>query len=104
MRELSKEEAALWSRVTATIEPLHRTPATKTTPEAPPLAGPVPPQISRKPKGPAPRPAVIVAASAPAIGSTLDGSWDKKLRAGMMEPDGLFELIVLDLLRACHAI
>ena len=47
---------------------------------------------------------MIVAASAPAIGSTLDGSWDKKLRAGMIEPDRVLDLHGHDLERAWQAI
>ena len=97
MRGLSPEEEELWSRVTATIRPLSRepepsAPATKAAPAvAQPRVRPVPPPIARKPKGPPPR-TTAAPAPRPAAGNTLDGSWDRSLRSGAIEPDRILDL------------
>lgn len=105
MRSLSPDESELWARVTATIRPLSREPL----PPLPPAeastgpAPPVPPPISRKPKGPAPRrPGAPPAAPRP--GATLDGTWDRKLRSGSVEPDRTLDLHGHDLGSAWSAI
>ena len=95
MRKLSAEEQELWGRVTATIRPLSRDPLPPT--EVKPAAAasvaskPAPPPIARKPKGPPPR----VGPSTPVPvrpGVTLDGHWDRRLRAGTVEPDRVLDL------------
>jgi DNA-nicking Smr family endonuclease len=101
MRRLSAEEEELWGRVTATIQPLSREPmpvplqspaiiASDASPAVLP-SRPTPPPISRKPKGPAPRtrPAPLARARP---GTTLDGSWDRKLGGGRIEPDRILDL------------
>jgi DNA-nicking Smr family endonuclease len=93
VRPLSPEEAALWARVTASIRPLSREPLPKVEPKAPtPPPRPVAPPIAHKPKGPAPRAKVAVPAARPAIGHTLDGGWDRRLRSGALEPDRVLDL------------
>lgn len=90
MRSLSAEEAELWARVTATIRPLSRqAPAKPELEPSRPDPGPEQPRRpapalrqSRPPPPPAP----------PRPGTTLDGSWDRKLAAGAVEPDRILDL------------
>jgi len=90
VRSLGPDEAELWARVTATIRPLSRE-LPKADPAEPPAAEaeakPVsrasPPPARRRPVSPPPR---------PGVGSTLDGSWDKRLRSGSIEPDRIVDL------------
>ncbi|HUE78053.1 MAG TPA: Smr/MutS family protein [Sphingomicrobium sp.] len=85
MRSLSPEEAELWARVTATIRPLSRQSLPEAAPETaaeterrrPPLP------VARKPAPPPAR---------PRPGTTLDGSWDKKLQSGSAVPDRVLDL------------
>lgn len=99
MRSLSAEEAELWARVTATIRPLSRQPQAK--PDAAPQAEPEPGQprrpaaAMRKPPAPPMR---------PRPGTTLDGSWDRKLEAGSVRPDRILDLHGHNLDHAWHAI
>lgn len=85
MRSLSPEEAELWAKVAATIKPLSReqpaprpseTPAKTGEPPRPVSAAPVRPRVA-----PSPRP-----------GTTLDGSWDRRLSSGAVEPDRIVDL------------
>jgi DNA-nicking Smr family endonuclease len=87
MRSLSPEEYALWRRVVASVAPLH--PQAEATVEASPepVAAPLP---ARQPAPPRPRPAA--AAPAPALGTTLDGSWDRRLSRGLVQPDFTVDL------------
>jgi len=88
VRSLAPEEAELWARVAATIRPLSRDKIEsqasgrqdKTSQSV--KAGKARPQPVRK----APQ-----AAAAP-LGGSLDGTWDKKLRAGALEPDRVVDL------------
>lgn len=100
MRTLSPEEAELWERVAMTIRPLSREkieagpapqPATVSTPAtARPLAA---------------KPAAAPRKQAVPIGNkTLDGSWDKKLRTGSVEPDRVLDLHGMNLDMAWAAI
>lgn len=95
MRALDPEEQALWAKVTATIRPLSRDPI-GSAPE--PLAlsvddRPKPPApLERKPKGPPPRARPTTAPPPPHPGTTLDGSWDKRLTKGAVEPDRILDL------------
>ena len=89
-RRLSAEERALWARVMATVKPIDPRRAVTTPP-------PLPPAPAEPPKGaartrrvaavPSPMP---VARSTP--GTTLDGSWDKRLSRGMVQPDATVDL------------
>jgi DNA-nicking Smr family endonuclease len=99
-RALNPDEAELWARVTATIRPLSREPLkaerapVRPTPSkaAVPARTPAPP-----PKPPAPPPK-------PRPGTTLDGTWDRKLRSGSIQPDRIVDLHGLNLDRAWNAI
>lgn len=77
-RALSEEEAALWARVVATVEPLDRSPAERDRVHRPP-------RLALEP-APAPR------RTAPGPGSTLDKSWDRKLARGALDPDRTIDL------------
>ncbi|HEX6219017.1 MAG TPA: Smr/MutS family protein [Sphingomicrobium sp.] len=89
MRSLSPDEAALWARVTATIRPLSRD--LKDLPQA---ADETEKKQSVNPDvRPAPPPRKsIVAPVRPRPGSTLDGSWDRRLKSGAVEPDRVIDL------------
>lgn len=97
VRSLSPDEAELWARVTATIRPLSRDPQPAERAK-PPLSEPKrvqPPAKSR----PLPEKVRI-----PIAEKTLDGSWDKKLRSGAVEPDRVLDLHGMNLDRAWTAI
>ena len=103
MRSLGPDEAELWARVTATIRPLSRRPLAE-------AAGPAEPEAGADPR-PAPRAAQAAAARKPAPvaeppkpGVTLDGSWDRKLKTGSIEPDRILDLHGHNLDRAWSAI
>ena len=89
MRSLSAEEAALWAKVTATIRPLSRDPVDPDAPEAPA------PAVAAIPKGRVPPSRPVHAEPKRAITlqqSTLDGSWDRRLRTGRLDPDRILDL------------
>jgi len=101
VRSLSPDEANLWARVAATIRPLSREP--------------VKPQSSEKPAELTPaKPAVTVQSVAPRLaqpappkpkpGTTLDGSWDRRLKGGTVVPDRILDLHGMNLDRAWQAI
>lgn len=99
-RALNPDEAELWARVTATIRPLSRQPLKKApAPEKPAVPAAVVP--ARKPS-PAPRPAPVPVRPKP--GTTLDGTWDRKLRSGSIQPDRIVDLHGLNLDSAWQAI
>ena len=81
MRKLSAEEAALWRRVVDSVKPLHG-PLPKAV-EAPAI--PSPPKIAARARPVAPSPK-------PGPGTTLDGSWDKRLSRGLVQPDRTVDL------------
>jgi len=88
VRSLAPEEAELWARVTATIRPLSRQP-TKTEPEQPPQPEPKP---ARQPGAAAAARRPVPPPVRPRPGTTLDGSWDRKLQSGTVEPDRILDL------------
>lgn len=107
MRRLSPEEAALWARVTATIQPLSREKndlqgseikiesypeRTEITPSRPIYRG-YPPRSAARPV-PAPAPGR----------NNLDGHWDRRLKSGAVEPDRTLDLHGMTLDRAWTAI
>ena len=88
MRKLSPDEQTLWARVTATIRPLSRDlkdlaqPTEKTVqPEAVKRDVKLPPK--RREAAPPAR---------PKPGTTLDGSWDRRLKSGSVNPDRVIDL------------
>jgi len=100
VRSLSPEEAELWQRVAATIRPLSRE---KIEARPHPQPKPAVPSLSARPIAPkqtAPRPKQAV----PIGDKTLDGSWDKKLRTGSVEPDRVLDLHGMNLDTAWAAI
>jgi DNA-nicking Smr family endonuclease len=109
VRSLSPDESALWARVAATIRPLSR--HVKSSPERGgglPANGPVERShssatrvIHQSPDAPASRTPVKPRAHAD---RTLDGSWDKKLRSGSVDPDRTLDLHGLTLDGAWSAI
>lgn len=106
MRSLSPEEAELWARVAATIRPLSREPLARdagaTAATQPTKPTPLP--IARKPRGPSPRTSAHTPPSRRAPGTTLDGSWDRKLQTGTAELDRVLDLHGLNLDSAWAAI
>ena len=101
MRSLSAEEAELWARVTATIRPLSREPIEQPTDQPPAISA------APKPKGrvPGPRPTKPIPAPPKNLHqSTLDGSWDRRLSSGRIEPDRTLDLHGHNLDRAWQAI
>ena len=96
MRSLTPDEAALWARVAATIRPLSRQP----------LQPPRPVEATAKPapKRAPPKPPVKAPPPPARPGTTLDGSWDKKLKTGAVEPDRILDLHWMTLDSAWSAI
>lgn len=100
MRQLSPEEAELWSRVAATIRPLSREKALSQAPAIEPkTAKPAERQLK-----PAARLEAASPAPRPSVGLTLDGSWDRRLRTGDVEPDRVLDLHGMNLDGAWSAI
>lgn len=102
MRSLSAEEAELWARVTATIRPLSRDVQDKPLPPAPPqtatTSGPKGRAPLARPQQPAPKRTESLQQA------TLDGSWDRRLGRGRVEPDRTLDLHGHGLDRAWQAI
>jgi len=84
VRKLSADERALWRRVVQSVQPIHVMPAAEK--DAPPdvLAAP-----KAKPAKAPPAPAPLAKA---APGTTLDGSWDRRLSRGLAQPDAVLDL------------
>jgi DNA-nicking Smr family endonuclease len=100
VRSLSPEEAELWGRVAATIRPLSRDPPRLELPQRPAVT-PNPPKAEQRRFAGAPR---AFDKPVPIAQKTLDGSWDKKLRSGSVEPDRVLDLHGMNLDRAWTAI
>jgi DNA-nicking Smr family endonuclease len=102
VRSLSPEEAALWARVTETIRPLSREPAT-----APLIAPKVESTTSAGLKGLVPpnRPTELTPKRTKNLrDATLDGGWDRRLSSGRVQPDRTLDLHGHSLARAWDAI
>ena len=101
MRSLSPDEADLWARVAATIHPLSRELVKSESTEKPENSQPVKARaavhraapLRHRPAPPKPSP-----------GTTLDGSWDRRLKGGTVEPDRVLDLHGMTLDRAWQAI
>jgi len=98
-RRLSAEERALWARVMATVKPMPGREVLKPLP----LGGGVgvgesqatPSTRSRPTPNPSPKgegKKKVMPTPAPTPGTTLDGSWDKRLSRGMVQPDATVDL------------
>ena len=84
MRRLSAEEAALWRRVVDSVTPMH---GTLTEAVQTPLAtveSPLPKAMAKARTVEPPKRAKP--------GTTLDGSWDKRLATGAVQPDRSLDL------------
>jgi DNA-nicking Smr family endonuclease len=92
VRTLDTDEQELWDRVTATIRPLSREVLAAAPQPGPPSAVAHPAPLAPRAKGPPPRPKAPTPPPPPRPGSTLDGSWDKKLAKGALEPDRILDL------------
>jgi DNA-nicking Smr family endonuclease len=88
VRRLGAEERALWEKVIATVRPLHPV-ADLPLPQPALDAEAVAPKAKVRPL---PKPTPKPAAAKPSPGTTLDGSWDRRLSRGLVQPD-----IVVDL-------
>lgn len=88
MRLLSPEEAELWARVASTIRPLSREAfAPEPAEKSPRIA--VAQTLAKAAVGDARQ---LRARPVPAASRTLDGSWDKRLRSGAVQPDRVLDL------------
>lgn len=99
MRSLSPEEQALWARVASTIRPLSRDDDGERPTEPPPEIRPVS-SIAEMRVVQSPRPAQ----QARKVGTNLDGSWDRRLKGGAVEPDRVLDLHGMNLDGAWRAI
>lgn len=97
MRSLSPEEAELWSKVAATIRPLSREKKLHQLSDIEHKT-----LVTRSPISISETPAVVKAR--PQLGRTLDGSWDRRLRSGDLEPDRVIDLHGMNLDTAWRAI
>ena len=86
MRGLSAEERALWNRVVETVRPLEGQVPARVAAEPPPA-----PATAARAKKPGNKPAVPLPRK-PQPGTTLDGSWDRRLSRGLVVPDAVVDL------------
>jgi len=87
VRTLAPDEAELWQRVTATIRPLSREAVEALDFASAPTEAPRPAKprttLARRP---------VIPATKPAPSNTLDGGWDRRLKAGTISPDRTLDL------------
>src|SRR5262252_1818819 len=98
MRQLSPEEIELWARVTATIAPLSREKVRQQAPENKEERIPAVATVATR------RVAPSAARRLPQLGTTLDSSWDRRLRSGSIELDRVIDLHGMNLDQAWRAI
>ncbi len=94
-RRLDPDEAMLWRKVAATVDPLTTRPS-PLAPAAPPTIR-VPAPTAHATAAPAARPPTSLPASLPPprrthSHATLDGHWDRRLRKGLVRPDMSIDL------------
>ena len=100
-RGLTAEEAAVWDKLASTVTPLHPRPVKKVTRPVAAKGGAepetmekamqrVPPVLRAKPRVPVIAPPSRVARRLPDPG--LDSHWDRKLKAGSIQPDFTLDL------------
>jgi DNA-nicking Smr family endonuclease len=83
VRKLGADERALWRKVVESVRPIHVMPEEA---KDAPASAPAAPAKARPPQ-PAPAP---VRKATP--GTTLDGSWDRRLSRGLAQPDFTLDL------------
>ena len=91
MRQLSPDEAALWSRVMASVKPLRAVTLATHLPEKPapsPSQRPAMPTTTRLVERSRAKPVP----PRPITAQTLDGGWDKRIAKGMVMPDASIDL------------
>jgi DNA-nicking Smr family endonuclease len=89
VRNLSPEEAELWAKVTATIRPLSRNPLDS---DAPKISAPTAPSTTTRGRV-SPRPTQLDPKRTRNLqAATLDGSWDRRLSSGRLNPDRVLDL------------
>lgn len=94
-RKLNAEERALWERVIASVTPLspRRAPVVENPGFDKDAMTAALPETQARPKGRIPAPRMPPGKAAPAaIGSTLDGGWDRRLTRGQVDPDFTVDL------------
>jgi DNA-nicking Smr family endonuclease len=102
VRSLSPEEAELWAKVAATIRPLSRDAVDRQELE---LLKRPPAEPQRQTAAPVQSlPKLNPQKRVPIGEQTLDGTWDKKLRSGSVEPDRVLDLHGMNLDTAWAAI
>jgi DNA-nicking Smr family endonuclease len=90
-RKLGTSERALWAKVIASVTPLHRGSKLETpAPEHPDAEPPRPLPHPRSAPARRPQPRAVPAPAA--LGATLDGSWDRRLARGAVQPDRVVDL------------
>ena len=93
-RALNPDEAELWARVTATIRPLSREPLKAEPAEAEAKSElAAPPRLATN----SPSQRKVAPPQPKRPGTTLDGTWDRKLRSGSIQPDRVVDLHGLNL-------
>jgi DNA-nicking Smr family endonuclease len=99
MRRLNPEEEALWRKVVSSVQPL---PGRRVAPA--PRAEPQPIEVkSAAPvRAPAARPSAPPKPKVTGPGETLDGSWDRRLSRGLVQPDRTLDLHGHNLSTAYH--
>jgi DNA-nicking Smr family endonuclease len=93
VRRLAPEESALWKRVAATVAPMAKRVAKA---EDVPAPAPLPKTLVKHAKGrippTRPLPSVAPAPRATLARASLDGTWDRRLRKGLVRPDQTIDL------------
>src|SRR5688572_22765089 len=86
MRRLNAEELKLWKKVVESVRPIRAAAPEAAEVEAAPASEP-----ARKPRRAVVAPlAPVQAAKVP--GTTLDGTWDRRLSRGAVQPDSILDL------------
>jgi DNA-nicking Smr family endonuclease len=89
-RGLSAEESAVWEKLASTVTPLHpRRPIKAVVAPPAPVEKPQPVAKAKPAKVSAPRPAPPTPAPQP---PGLDSHWDRKLKAGTLQPELTLDL------------
>lgn len=103
MRRLNAEEKALWDKVVASVRPMHGRPPKAAEPAPVPSPEPHAGSPARAARAPA-KQANRAATPPPVVrpGATLDGSWDRRLSRGLVQPDVTVDLHGHNLATAYH--